>query len=452
MKNTEYILKSKRVILDGEVQEVALRIKNGKIEEIITSEEKWKASANNLPFQDLENAVVMAGLIDSHVHINEPGRTEWEGFNTATKSAAAGGITTLVDMPLNATPVTVNAKDFEIKLQATKGKLHVNCGFWGGIVPENQQDLPELITKGILGIKAFLTHSGIDDFPNVTENDLHKSMALFAKNEMPLLVHCELDAPHEAQKILTQNPSNYIAYLNSRPREWEDNAVALMIRLCEKYNCHVHIVHLSSSDSIAQLQKAKAKGLPITVETCPHYLTLCAEEIPNGNTLFKCAPPIRERENNDQLWEALRNGLIDFVVTDHSPATPQLKRMDDGNLEKAWGGIASVQFSLPVFWTEAQKRGFSISDMQKLMSENVASVFKIANKGKISKGFDADLTIWQPEETFTLTEEIIEHRHKVTPYLGKELSGKVLQTYVGGTLVYDNGKFPNLGKGEVVFK
>ncbi|HXD94312.1 MAG TPA: allantoinase AllB, partial [Bacteroidia bacterium] len=304
----DFALHSTQVLIENKLQNATLLIKDGIIVDIIDG----KPSTANFPIEDVGDLVVMPGLIDSHVHINEPGRTEWEGFETMTKAAIAGGITTLVDMPLNSSPVTISAKTFNDKLKAAEGKLYCNCGFWGGLVPANADKLDELIKAGVLGIKAFLTHSGIDEFPNVTLADLKKGMATIAKYQIPLLAHAELDVMHEGISTFHKNPTNYMAYLNSRPKVWEDNAVEMMIELCQEFNCPTHIVHLSSADSLAQIKLAREKGLPLTVETCPQYLYFCAEEIPNGNTLIKCAPPIRERANNEKLWQALKTNLIDF--------------------------------------------------------------------------------------------------------------------------------------------
>jgi allantoinase len=285
----------------------------------------------NLPVEvirtqiNIGEMVLMPGIVDPHVHINEPGRTDWEGFATATRSAAAGGVTTLVDMPLNAEPVTTTADAFDKKVASTTGQLQVNCGFWGGIVPGNGPEIEKLIDKGVLGFKAFLTHSGIDEFPNVTESDLHLAMPVIARHHLPLLVHCELTTNVQAAPV--SNQQSYKSYLSSRPRQWEDDAIALMIRLCEQYQCRVHIVHLSSAGSIEQIKQARQKGLPLTVETAQHYLYFNAEEIPDAQTAYKCAPPIREKENNEQLWQALQEGIIDFVATDHSPHLHMLIRI-----------------------------------------------------------------------------------------------------------------------------
>lgn len=439
---------STQVITTAGVQDATLLIENGIITDIISG----KITTADFKIEDVGDMVIMPGLIDSHVHINEPGRTEWEGFETMTKAAIAGGVTTLVDMPLNSSPVTTTTKTFHQKLKATEGKLYCNCGFWGGIVPDNINELDALINEGVLGIKAFLTHSGIDDFPNVTLSDLELGMPIIAKHNIPLLAHAEIDTPHDDIKKFENNPGNYMAYLASRPKSWEDKAVELMIQLCEKYNCKVHIVHLSSANSIEQLKNAKAKGLPITVETCPQYLYFCAEEIPNNNTLFKCAPPIREKENNELLWKALKEGIIDFIVTDHSPATPELKKIESGNLKEAWGGIASIQFLLPVVWTKAKQRGFSIQEIVKLLSSNTADFIGQTKKGKIKKGYDADLVVWNPDEKFVVKKDDIFYRHKISPYVGQELYGAVKQTYIGGKQVFNCGNFISLPQGKILLK
>ena len=389
---------------------------------------------------DLEDKILMAGVIDPHVHINEPGRTEWEGFDTATKAAIAGGVTTLIDMPLNSSPVTTTVAALNKKREATKGQLHTNCGFWGGIIPGNIDEIQPLADNGVRGFKAFLTHSGIDEFPNVTESDLRKAMPIIARNKLPLLVHCELTNAIPTGHG-TINVRSYANYLASRPRQWEDDAIALMIRLCEEFDCPVHIVHLSSSNSLHQVEEAKKKGLPLTAETGQHYLYFNAESIAEGQTQFKCAPPIREKENNEQLWQALKDGIIDFVATDHSPCTPELKELSSGNFMKAWGGIASLQFALPVLWTSAKARHCSVTNIAKWLCESPAKLARLSKrKGQIKKGFDADLIAWSDRQSFKVTEESILHKHKVTPYLGETLFGVVEQTFLAGEKVFDKGR------------
>ncbi|MES2772539.1 MAG: allantoinase AllB [Bacteroidota bacterium] len=443
MKDTA--IHSNRVVTPYGVKQAYVLIKNGIITDVL----------NVLPegfsgeLIDVKDKVLMAGIVDPHVHINEPGRTHWEGFDTATKAALAGGITTLVDMPLNASPVTTTVKAFEKKLASTQNQLHTNCGFWGGIVPGNEDEIEGLVAAGVLGFKAFLTHSGIDEFPNVTEADLRKAMPIIAKHGLPLLVHCELsDRGHSS---INDDERSYQNYLSSRPGKWEDDAIALMIRLCGEFNCRTHIVHLSSADSIAQIKSAKEKGLPLTVETGQHYLFFNAEQIPDGKPQFKCAPPIREKENNERLWQALLDNTIDFVATDHSPAPPDMKQLESGDFMKAWGGISSIQFALPVLWTAAIKRNATLNDIAKWLCENPAKLAGLQNtKGKIKKGFDADLTVWDDEKTFVVTEQIIHHKHKITPYLNETLTGVIEQTWLAGEKVFDDGMFLHLSKGKLL--
>ena len=439
---------SNRVVTAGGIKQAYVLIKNGIIADVLNAVPKGFVGK----IIDVKDKVLMAGVVDPHVHINEPGRTHWEGFDTATKAAIAGGITTLVDMPLNASPVTTTVKAFEEKLASTENQLHTNCGFWGGIVPGNELKIEGLIAAGVLGFKAFLTHSGIDEFPNAAEEDLRKAMPIIAKHGLPLLVHCEFSDKIENSKLKTQNRT-YTNYLASRPKKWEDDAIAMMIRLCEEFNCRVHIVHLSSAGSIKQITKAKQSGLPLTVETGQHYLYFNAAQIADGQTQFKCAPPIREQENNEQLWQALKDGIIDFVATDHSPAPPDMRQMQTGDFMKAWGGIASIQFALPVLWTAAKKRNATLNDIAKWLCENPAKLIgKQNSKGKIAKGFDADLIVWDHEKTFVITEDIIEHKHKTTPYLNEELSGVVEQTWLAGEKVFDGGMFLHLNRGKLIFK
>ncbi|MBC6607008.1 allantoinase AllB [Hymenobacter sp. BT188] len=440
----EAAIKSKNVVTPQGILEALILLRDGQIVDVVPA-----TTAIDCPIIDVHNRAVLPGVIDPHVHINEPGRTEWEGFNTATRAALTGGLTTLVDMPLNSAPVTTSAANLGLKLAATKGQLHTNCGFWGGIVPGNASEIEGLIDRGVLGFKAFLTHSGIDDFPNVTEQDLRQVMPILARYGLPLLVHCELATDNEAWKA--GDKRSYQNYLSSRPKQWEDDAVALMIRLCEEYDCPTHIVHLSSANSIASIVAAKANGLPLTVETAQHYLFFNAENINDGQTQFKCAPPIREQPNNDELWGALQAGIIDFVATDHSPAPPDLKQLKSGDFTTAWGGIASLQLALPVLWTAAQKRGANLTDLVRWLSTNPAKLIgQQARKGQIAEGFDADLLVLESDQTFTVTADMLQHRHKVSPYIGQELRGVVTQTFLKGRQVYDHPNFTHLNQGEII--
>lgn len=416
-------------------------IENGRISALLPYEAEVTGEV-----LDVGHRAILPGVIDPHVHINEPGRTDWEGFNTATRAALAGGLTSLVDMPLNSAPVTTSVANLALKKAATQGQLHCNVGFWGGVVPGNAAEIEPLIAAGVLGFKAFLTHSGIDDFPNATEDDLRRVMPILAKHQLPLLVHCELSEDNDDWK--QHDHRSYPNYLASRPKKWEDDAIAMMIRLCEETGCWVHIVHLSSADSIAHIAAARSRGLPLTVETGQHYLYFNAEDIRDGQTQFKCAPPIRERENNDQLWTALQAGIIDFVATDHSPAPPDLKQLASGDFTTAWGGIASLQLALPVLWTAARRRGAGLKELARWLCQNPARLAGQADrKGRIAPGFDADLLVLDAEQPFVVREELIQHKHKVSPYLGQELTGVVEMTFLAGELVFQRPDFLHLNHG-----
>lgn len=438
------IIKSNRIITPSGIQPGYIIINDGSIEDVV----EQLNTLEEVTIIDAGNAVVMSGIIDPHVHINEPGRTDWEGFDTATRAAIAGGITTVVDMPLNSSPVTTTVQAFHQKIAATKNKLHTNVGFWGGIVTGNDGEIEGLINCGVLGFKAFLTHSGIDDFPNVTEEDLVKAMPIIAKHGLPLLVHSELT---DSINRVNGDHRSYQNYLASRPAFWEDDAIELMIRLCEQFKCRVHIVHVSSASALSKIEQAKKMGLPLTAETAQHYLYFSAEDIKDGQTQFKCAPPIRDKANNDQLWKALQEGIIDFVATDHSPATPDIKETRSGNFLKAWGGIASLQFALPVLWTAARERNITLEYIGKWLCEHPAKLIGLGHKkGRIAKGYDADLVIWNPDESFLVTENLILHKHKITPYLGQQLYGVVQSTYLGGKQVYDKGEVIQFNFGSVI--
>jgi allantoinase len=436
---------SKRCWIEGKLQEATITITNSKIESI----EKGTIASDDV--EDFGTSIIMPGVIDAHVHVNEPGRTDWEGFDTATQAAAAGGITTIIDMPLNASPVTTTVKSLQQKLDSTTGKLNVNCGFYGGLVPENVADIEGLVKNGVLGIKAFLTHSGIDEFPNVGLNELNAVMPLLAKHKLPLLVHCELSDDDHAQELIA-NPSSYKAYLSSRPKDWENKAIQLMIDLCRRHQSHVHIVHVSSAEALELIKNAKQEGLPVTAETCPHYILFNAEEIPDGNTIYKCAPPIREAANNHQLKLALKNGVLDFLATDHSPAPPGLKQISTGNLLKAWGGIAGLQFLLSASWS-ALKNEMNVNHFIPLLTENPARFLQLQHrKGLIREGYDADLVCWDPEESFTVTQGHLFQKHKISPYVSCSLSGKVKKTWVNGNEVFNGDQIINKNRGQCLLK
>jgi allantoinase len=440
----EKIIYSERCWVDGQLQPATVWIED----DIIIKVQK-QLRRNSDDVFNTGNKILMPGVIDAHVHVNEPGRTDWEGFDTATRAAAAGGITTIVDMPLNASPVTITLPALQQKLASTTDKLHVNCGFYGGLVTESESELEALINGGILGVKAFLTHSGIDEFPNVTASEIDQIMPLLKKYNLPLLVHCEL-SDEDHNQAHSVHPTSYNAYLSSRPKEWENKAIQMMIDLCRKHNCKTHIVHVSSAEALERIKKAKQEDLPLTAETCPHYIFFNSEEIPDAKTIYKCAPPIRGKENNEQLKRALADGTLDFIASDHSPAPPSIKEIESGNFQKAWGGIAGLQFLLPTSWTSL-KQEMNLENFIPLLTEHPAQFLNINHKkGFIKEGYDADLVVWLPEESFTVKEESILHKHKISPYVSRTLFGKVYDTYVNGEHVFGNDKLIHKNHGKWV--
>ena len=447
----DLVVCGERVVTPDAVAPAAIHIRDGVITAVAARDE----APRGCPVFDAGKSVVMAGLVDTHVHINEPGRTEWEGFQSATRAAAAGGVTTLVDMPLNSIPATTTVESFEAKRQAARGNCWVDVGFWGGVVPGNAAELSRLLDAGVLGFKCFLIHSGVEEFPHVPEPDLRAALEELAALRALLIVHAELSGPVEkALRALAacqpSDPRRYATFLSSRPREAENEAVALLIRLARGVSngsradsgLRLHVVHHSSSDALSLLRRAREDGLPITVETCPHYLCLAAEDIPDGATEFKCCPPIRERENREQLWAALAEGLIEMVVSDHSPCPPEMKRRDSGDFLRAWGGISSLQLRLPVMWTAVRRRGHSLRALAEWLCRAPARLVGLENrKGSIRVGCDADLCVWNPDATFRVEPAKLHHRHKLTPYAGQVLSGVVEATFLRGQKVYDRGQF-----------
>jgi len=437
----------------GEVP-AAIQVRGGKIESVCRYDDVPPGAA----LEDLGELAVLPGIVDTHVHINEPGRTEWEGFSTATRAAAAGGVTTLIEMPLNSIRATTSVASFREKCDAARGKLHVDTGFWGGVVPQNAANAAELralFDAGAFGFKCFLVPSGVDEFPCVTERDLRAALPVLAELGAVLLVHAELPGPIETAlaSISGKDPQKYSTWLKSRPRDAENAAIAMMIRLAKEFRARVHIAHLSSAEALPLLRSAKDDGAPITVETCPHYLFWNAQEIRDGATEFKCAPPIREEENRERLWSALRKGLLDLVVTDHSPCLPAMKCAESGDFLRAWGGIASLQLGLSVVWTEAQRRGFALTDVARWMSAGPAQLAGLdGSKGAIAAGCDADFVVFESDTNFRVEPEKLFHRHKLTPYTGQELRGVVRATWLRGKKIYEGGAFPAGPSGEILLR
>ncbi len=393
-----------------------------------------------------DGEVLIPGLVDTHVHINEPGRTPWEGFDTATKAAAAGGFTTLIDMPLNSVPSTVDMAALELKSGIAKEKSYVDVGFWGGAVPDNGDQLAPLAEAGVFGFKSFMVNSGVDEFQHMNTEQLKGAMATLAEQDSMIILHAEdpdaIDAAPEPQG------RSYQAYLASRPQSAELAAIDTLLEGIRSTGVKTHLLHLAAGDAVAKLAAAKAEGLPLTVETCPHYLVLKAEDIPDGATAYKCAPPIREGAVQEQLWEGLKNGTIDAIVSDHSPSTLDLKDLDGGDFGKAWGGIASLQLGLSLVWTEAKKRGFTLADVVRWMGTNTAEIVGLQRKGKLAVGYDADLVVFAPEETFVVDAQQLHHKNPVTPYQDQQLNGVVHATFVRGQEVdFQTPKGQLLAKG-----
>ncbi|ROP40681.1 allantoinase AllB [Saccharothrix texasensis] len=375
-----------------------------------------------------DDEVLLPGLVDTHVHVNDPGRSDWEGFETATRAAAAGGVTTIVDMPLNSLPPTTTVAALKAKQEAARDEAHVDVGFWGGIVPTNLDDLEELHDAGVFGFKCFLIHSGVDEFPHVTEDELRAALLRLRARDALTIVHAE--DPHE----VTEPGPGYRAFLDSRPHRAEQHAITTVVDLANETGARLHVLHLSSGEAVRQVRIAKGLGLRLTAETCPHYLTFVAEEIGDTATEFKCCPPIRDAANREQLWHALREGLIDLVVTDHSPCTPELKR---GDFATAWGGIASLQLGLSAVWTQARRRGHALTDVVRWMATNPADLVGLDAKGRIAPGADADFCVFAPDDAFVVDRDALLHRNPVTPYHGRPLAGVVRRTWLRGRPIDD---------------
>jgi allantoinase len=478
------IVRSRRIVLPDGVCPATIHIQGGKITRIAPYEDLSGSSEDER--YDAGDLVVSPGVVDTHVHINEPGRTDWEGFDTATRAAAAGGVTTVVDMPLNSVPATTTAAALEAKRTAARGQCHVDVAFWGGVVPGNAGHLDELVRAGVRGFKCFLVPSGVDEFPAVDERDLRAALPIIASRGVPLLVHAELPAflrqPANPTHVTHPTHLTYATYLATRPPEAEVAAIRSIVRLTREFGAHAHIVHVASAEAADEVARAKADGVAITAETCPHYLTFAAEDVPDGATEFKCAPPVREARHREALWSALTCGTLDLVATDHSPAPPALKC--PGDFMKAWGGIASLELSMAAMNTgvarpfpasarpeisrasarlaeapKARRRqgrdreaeSLALRTLARWLSEAPAHLAGLSDrKGRIASGCDADLVVWDPDAEWTVELPRLQQRHKLTPYAGRRLRGRVLTTFVRGQRVWDDGQLVGERRGQLL--
>ena len=435
-------IRGTRVLIDGILRPGVVHVEHG----VITGIDTTPAADEMI---DAGDDIVMPGLVDTHVHVNEPGRTEWEGFASATRAAAAGGVTTLFDMPLNSIPATTSLAALEVKRLAARDRIHVDVGCIGGVVPGNAGELPALAAAGVRLFKCFLVPSGVDEFPCVGEHDLREALPILSRLGATLLVHAEL--PAHIAPMARGDPRHYATYLASRPALAEIEAVAMMIRLAEEFVTRVHIVHVSSQHTLPLISTARARGVAITCETCPHYLTFAADEIGDGRTEFKCAPPIRGGDTREALWRAVIDGDIDLIASDHSPCPPALKSPELGDFFQAWGGIASLQLGLPAVWSEGRRRGLGVARLSELMSTAPARLAGLEHRnGRLAPGFDADLVIWSPDAPVDVDALTLYHRHALTPYRGALLTGAVRATYVRGAAVYREGRVTTSLSGQLV--
>lgn len=445
------VIRSAHVVTPEGVRDASVWIRDGRIAAV----RDFGDLPRGAEVVECGDEVLMPGLVDTHVHVNEPGRAEWEGWETATRAAAAGGVTTIVEMPLNSIPAVTDAAALRAKVASTEGKLHVDTGFWGGVVPGNAGELEALWVAGVLGFKCFLSPSGVDEFPNVSEADLREAMPVLARLGATLLVHAEWPAALEAAAaaIGEADPRAYATYLASRPPEAEIAAVELLVRLSRELGTRVHVVHVSAAEALRPLVAARAEGLPLTAETCPHYLHFDAEDVPDGATEMKCAPPIRGAANREDLWTALGAGWIDLVATDHSPCPPEMKLRDGGDFVRAWGGIASLQLGAAAVWRDARERGYTPAHLAGWMSSAPARLAGLqARKGAIAPGFDADLAVFDPDAEFLVEPSRLFHRHGLSPYVGSVLPGVVTQTWLRGEKVFEAGEIVGGASGRVLLR
>jgi allantoinase len=436
------IVRSEHAVLPDGVRPASLLIEDGRIAAVRGYDDTFEGAIE----LNTGRYVLLPGLVDTHVHVNDPGRADWEGFEHATRAAAAGGVTTIVDMPLNSIPATTTCEALDAKREAASGRCFVDVGFWGGVVPGNRRDLEPLADAGVLGFKCFLCPSGVDEFGHVTEAALGEALPILSSLGLPLLAHAEL--PELLDVHAAGDPRKHHTWAEARPPVAESAAIDLLLRLASHFDAHVHIVHLAAADALPLVRRARDAGTRVTVETCPHYLTFADEDVPDGATAFKCAPPLRSGENRERLWSALLGRDIDMVATDHSPAPPSLKKIDDGDFFSAWGGIASLQIGLAALWTGAAPRGASYADLARWLAETPAALAGLGDrKGAIAEGRDADLVIWDPDAELAVDPTRLFHRHPISPYAGRTLRGRVVKTLLRGEIVFENGEIVGRPRG-----
>ncbi|WHT17733.1 allantoinase AllB [Crossiella sp. CA-258035] len=422
----DLVLRSRRTCLPDGERPAAIAVHNGRIAAVAPHEADLPAHTDT----DLGELALLPGLVDTHVHVNEPGRTEWEGFATATAAAAAGGVTTIIDMPLNSLPPTVDVAALNVKRQAAQGRCFVDVGFWGGAIPGKLHELPALHAEGVFGFKCFTVDSGVPEFPPLSWPEIDQALHRLVELDALLVVHAE-----DSEELATAPAAEgkrYQGFLASRPTSAENTAIARLAAITAGIGARAHVLHLSSAEALSIVAEAKAAGVRLSAETCPHYLTLTAESVPDGATEFKCCPPIRDAANQDQLWAGLADGVIDCVVSDHSPCTPDLKSRGGGDFGQAWGGVSSLQLGLPVLWTAARARGRPLAEVVRWLAERPADLAGLSHKGRIAVGCDADLVAFAADERFTVTPGELRHRHPITPYAGRELTGVVRRTWLRG--------------------
>jgi allantoinase len=448
-----HALHSRRVVTPHGERDAVVVIENGMITGL------HDLAPTGIAVEELGDTALLPGLVDVHTHINEPGRTEWEGFATATRAAAAGGFTTLVDMPLNCLPETTDVEALELKREAARSQCFVDYALWGGAVDGNQAEIEPLALAGVPGFKCFLIYPGCDGFTSIDRANLELALPHIARTGLPLLVHAELAAPIDAAcaRLNAEGADwrTYATYLASRPDEAELEAITMLLDLCRTYRFRLHIVHLATSLALPMLAAAKAEGLPLSVETCPHYLHCAAEEIPDGATLFKCAPPIRSAANRDMLWQGLRDGTIDLIATDHSPCPPEMKRLttnapgeEAGRFDQAWGGIASLSVALPLVWNDCVQRGLPLTKLAQWMSAAPAQLAGLsAHVGSIEPGKHANLVAFDTNANTLVSAEMLHYRHRISPYMGQRLAGAVRATWLRGEVVFRNGSFVGTPRG-----